>query len=92
MWRDHGADVRGATLTRIGSTELITPEMRGCGCKGSCNHPGNERVWGDHGADLHRIYRTDNPGNERVGGDHDADLHRIYIGSTELITPGMRGC
>ena len=52
MWRDHGADIRGAMITRIGSTELITPEMIGCGYKGIYNH-------------THRIHRTDNPGNER---------------------------
>ena len=81
-------DIRGSRITHIGSTERITPEI--------------ERVWRDHGAGLrgsydhtHRIHRTDNPGNERVLRDYGADLRGAMItriGSTELITPDMRGC
>ena len=78
----RGADLRGAMITRIGSTELITPEMRGvgkpwCGSKGSYNHT--------------RIGSTELITPDMRGVDLRGALI-MRMGSTELITPDMRGC
>ena len=103
MWGDHGADLRGAMITRIGSTELITPEMIGWDLRGSIitrigstelitpEMRGVGRPWcGSKGSynHTHRIHRTDDP-------MRGVDLRGALImcmGSTELITPDMRGC
>ena len=86
MRRDYGADLRGAIITRIGSTELITPEMRGVDLRGAlimCMGS-TELITPD----------MRGCGEIMVRRDYGADIRGAIItriGSTELITPEMRG-